>query len=196
MAGLVLDQSFSSFCCAALCGSRGLRGHLEDPAEELEVRLFMRSWREIPYFLNESLQSSESWSLCAFCLQRFARDFDLVGVSKRGAYLPFLQLQGEQVFAFHLDPERPAAASKSPVLQMEAELPSALHAWLTICQPLALWAACGARNATGGVSAADGMQIAKALQKACSSGFFSEQQNLELREALREKAVMPLNGEA
>lgn len=201
---LVLESDRRSLgsCFGQLCGS--ISSDFEEPAEEFEVRLLMRRWRELAYFLTQALQSPHSRWLISCSLRRFARDYDALGARCHNGHgeasrLPLLRLQGSEVFCFDVDhdsasPERDRIASAdddaaTPVLApgravlAAAEVTPAVQMWMNICLPLALWTEERAEVAKA---------VAKALQRAATLAF-SEAMNWELRRLLRAKAQAELS---
>lgn len=202
---LVLESDRRSLGSCFGCGSRISNLDFEEPAEEFEVRLLMRRWRELAYFLTQALQSPHSSWLLSCGLRRFACDFDALGALGNGeaSRLPLLRLQGSEVFCFDVDhdtgsPERDrdrvadADDAPTPVLApgravlAAAEVTPAVQMWMNICLPLALWTAREEKAEQLAKS------VAKALQRAATVAF-TEPMNLELRRLLRAKAQAELS---
>lgn len=206
---LVLESDRRSLGSCFGCGSRISNLDFEEPAEEFEVRLLMRRWRELAYFLTQALQSPHSSWLLSCGLRRFACDFDALGALGNGeaSRLPLLRLQGSEVFCFDVDhdtgsPERDrdrrdrvadADDAPTPVLApgravlAAAEVTPAVQMWMNICLPLALWTAKKEEKAEQLAKS-----VAKALQRAATVAF-TEPMNLELRRLLRAKAQAELS---
>lgn len=187
---LVLNTRRSG-CFGSFCSSKFSRFDLEDPAEEFEVRLLLRSWREIPHLLTRVLQRGHhsTW-LCTTALHRFAQNFDTLSDADA---LPMLRLQDQEVQSF--DPrdgttDHTETDGGTTGWTLEAsEVTTAVQSWVLLCSPLALWC----RHLSVSTQKPEKLedlarQVAKALQRAAGSAPFSEQLNLELRETLRQKA--------